>query len=223
MNKSKINQMFNLLNSKFDKNNLNITLYSIINTILNDDNICNYNKNKSFFHSLGFIKLVLLNLENNSQIRLHLWLKGDFLQTPHTHPWNFKSRILNGQLIDEIYDESNINSKKFNKYQCKSSFIKNGHKFEKLENIYLKTISTNTYKKNDIYSHDFNNIHLTSYTESNTITLCITSKSLTNISNVYSNDEEPIVDNEGQNGLSTESYKEYLNNVLTILKEDTIV
>jgi hypothetical protein len=205
---------FKLINNNINDNDI---LLKTIKYVLSNDELCLKNKKKSFFHNLGFIKLVLLNLNDNSQIRLHIWLQGIYNETPHTHPWNFKSRVLIGSIVDNVYSELTTTHKPFSKQACISSFKKNGYKFKNLEYTDLKQISSNKYQINSIYSHNYSDIHLTTDIEPNTITLCVTGKSLTNISYVYSNNKK-ISTNEGQSGLNLMEYKNYLYQVLDIIQ-----
>ena len=209
-----VQSYFKLIDNNINDNSI---LLKTIKYVLSNEEICLKNKEKSFFHNLGFIKLVLLNLNDNSQVRLHMWLQGIYNQTPHTHPWNFTSRILAGSITDNVYSEIQTNNKPFSKQVCISSFKKNGYQFKNLKDTNLKHLSSNKYQINDIYSHHYSEIHLTSNIKPNTITLCITGKSLTNISYVYSNNQK-ISTNEGQLGLNLMEYRNYLYQILDIIQ-----
>lgn len=133
--------------------NLKKSLTKIINFVTSDATTCELNASKSFVHSLGFRKIVLVNLENNLQLRLHVWNPKEIksIMTPHTHPWDFQSVVLKGKIRNIKYLETDQEKSNIFKFKCKSSFIKNGYQFFNTGEKHIKEKSNILYSQGDLY------------------------------------------------------------------------
>jgi len=75
---------------------------------------------RSYYHTNHFFKVVLSvdYPKPGWKIRVHYWLKQpSFEQNPHSHGWDFTSRIIQGSLLDVQYEEETTTKKVANIYK----------------------------------------------------------------------------------------------------------
>jgi hypothetical protein len=83
------------------------SLSTIIDEILNNDELLDQVTKASYRNVTGFLKIVLAQDDVNSwKIRLHVWQEKEKKEFPHNHKWDFFSKIISGYLLQEIYEES---------------------------------------------------------------------------------------------------------------------
>lgn len=114
-NKKIENHDINLLKNHFTKNNI-ITL---LNDILNQPDLIHKIANRSYLHTLGFYKLVLLDSNKDlssfkykTQVRLHLWKPENdsvpVVESLHEHSFNFVSTVLTGKLENQSFSKTEL-------------------------------------------------------------------------------------------------------------------
>ncbi|MEI6805719.1 MAG: hypothetical protein WCK49_04340 [Myxococcaceae bacterium] len=75
----------------------------IIDEILESDELLEEITKASYKNVTGFLKIVIAQGGKNSwKLRLHIWEQGE-KEYPHSHKWDFFSKILTGYLIQDIY------------------------------------------------------------------------------------------------------------------------
>ena len=64
----------------------------------------------SYRNATGFLKIVLATGEGDDawKIRLHVWTQRQKKEFPHSHKWDFFSKIMSGYLTQEVYTQSNV-------------------------------------------------------------------------------------------------------------------
>lgn len=108
----------------------------------------------------------MLRLYLDKEIRLQVWSKK--YQTKnvsiiHTHPWNFKSTIICGQMTNILYSEKEFPQYKENNfYKSRILTGKNAKQFNTKEVCLIESKRT-SYKPNECYYHDKTEPHKTEF------------------------------------------------------------
>ncbi|EDN67378.1 conserved hypothetical protein [Beggiatoa sp. PS] len=108
--------------------------------------------NSSYFHQLGFSKIILMGGKYPSwRLRLHVWNydKAPDWSDIHNHSWDFYSVIFSGELLTKFYDVSD-DGEKYEHY--KYGINKNGC-------FSIKPIGTNKLKQVESLSYKFGNTY----------------------------------------------------------------
>ena len=62
---------------------------------------------RSYLHVNNFYKINICKLDDGSTLRIHMWkLVDDKTQNPHSHGWDFESKILYGEVENSIFEKS---------------------------------------------------------------------------------------------------------------------
>lgn len=82
----------------------NRALLSCLEAILEDDELLNAVARRSHRHQLGFIKYVLIADSSGRCLRMHYWDRApDALEDIHSHCAHFRSRIVLGELTENLF------------------------------------------------------------------------------------------------------------------------
>jgi hypothetical protein len=116
-NNSITNKNFKLFYKELSLNNIK----KIIQFVLNNESELNRIAKDSYYHSLGFRKIVLLNTRHGGigyKLRIHLWCPGDdksygvpMAEGKHEHRWDYVSRVISGTLENHQYAVKQLNKK----------------------------------------------------------------------------------------------------------------
>lgn len=172
MKNSSYQNIFNYVKSNFSENEITpydlnefkhiITKENIIlslKEILSDDELATKIASRSYSHTLGFDKIVLVDLSKDVnkdlpkvQLRLHIWepdnLSVPIVESLHEHSFDFISHVLTGNLENQIFsvdNTDNILNNIFNKIKRLYQIISNDEKvfinsqIEIIEAIKLQT------------------------------------------------------------------------------------
>jgi hypothetical protein len=139
------------------------TVRDMVHALLRDAPRLELAAQGSYFHKLGFAKIVLArNLSRGSTVRLHVWwpdrkpdIERDKLLRVHSHRWDFTSRVLHGSLKSELYFPADSGVPVL-AYACHPPLGGNFHRMELLGRLLLRTPGPVTYSSGDVYalSHD---------------------------------------------------------------------
>ncbi len=95
-------------------------IIDILGEISRDENLLSQVVEASYKNATGFLKIVLLTGGAGSwKIRLHLWEQKEQKEFPHSHKWDFYSKILSGILQQQIYDKENPQSSNATTYNVR--------------------------------------------------------------------------------------------------------
>ena len=97
-------------------------IHSLLNNILEDDQLLEKLAKRSYSHTLGFDKIVLVDLSKDVspdlpkvQLRLHIWepdnLSVPIVESLHEHSFDFVSLILTGKLENQVFQVSDVEDK----------------------------------------------------------------------------------------------------------------
>jgi hypothetical protein len=148
-------------NDAFDIFN-NQHLYNKLVEIEQDNNLLVEISKRSYLHVNNFYKINIGKLDDGTTIRIHLWKVADINenQNPHSHGWNFESKILYGEIKNMDFEETDDENGIFFK------FVQNltQHKgISIVNNTSIKCLLTNTksnnYKTGDSYKQIADKIH----------------------------------------------------------------
>lgn len=109
------------LNNFFKKQNIIV----LLNDILNSPELIKKISERSYLHTLGFYKLVLVDsnkdlsgFNNKTQVRLHLWKPDNYsvpvVESLHEHSFNFVSTLLTGKLENQSFIRKELTSNSSN-------------------------------------------------------------------------------------------------------------
>lgn len=124
-------------------------LYEIIEELLRSKRDLIEVAKRSYLHSNGFKKILLLDCRPYFAVRLHLW-PTDQLNAGaiHNHPWDMTGAIINGMYDWTIYEKvSKPGQLRFKSYSCTYNADYSGHSFELIDSISLiKTLNVSLSK-----------------------------------------------------------------------------
>lgn len=94
----------------------------IITEIIGDDNLLQIISERSYGHTLGFDKIVLIDLNKDSaktdrkvQLRLHIWNNEyeslPIVESMHEHSFDFISTVLTGELENQRFNINNLSDR----------------------------------------------------------------------------------------------------------------
>lgn len=101
-------------------------IISLLESIINNDELLDKIEQRSYIHALGFDKIVLVDLSKDfsldlpkSQIRLHIWdpVKENsmpIVESLHEHSFNFVSKVITGKIENQQYSFRPVMTKKEN-------------------------------------------------------------------------------------------------------------
>lgn len=198
----------------FDK--LQLIVY--LKSLLCDINMLNDIKNKSYLHFNNFVKIPIFKTEKKI-IRLHIWFLSKKYQNPHSHGWCFRSKIIKGKFVNTLFDENDEGNDKNNIYNKNIIHLRNKTKSTNIDyfkQVKLSENSTVTYKENDVYDINRNQIHTFFPTENNSITLIECETDHDDMAYVYS--KSTLVEKGVLPNLTIEELKQHLVYVIEHLE-----
>lgn len=103
------------LNNFFNKKKV----IDILKDILNNESLIEKIANRSYLHTLGFYKIVLIDSDkdlsgfnNKTQLRLHLWKPENdsvpIVESLHEHSFDFVSTLLTGEIENQSFQKSDL-------------------------------------------------------------------------------------------------------------------
>lgn len=193
----------------------NFQLINYVKNLLNNDSKLETIAKQSYIHFNGFVKIPICK-RCDKITRLHIWNISNEEQNPHSHGWNFKSKIMKGKFINTLFAETlNIDS------SCNKNVIylnKNTHStnIEYSQSVGLSEISSTVYTKDDIYEIDRKEIHTFYPLENKSISLIEMTTNHDNVAYIYSKKEH--VKGGRCPNLSVNELKKYLSYVLNEIK-----
>lgn len=115
----------------------------------------------AYRHPNGFTKVRLTALSDHGwAIRLHVWAEQSADNNIHSHRWNFASKILAGDLIEETY-EITAESGDYAKYYCAPS-VKGRYSLEFQHNCGVRRVRRDVYRQGASYIRDAKALHVAS-------------------------------------------------------------
>ena len=135
--------------------------------IQTDNELMSAISKRSYLHVNQFYKINLGVLLDGTTIRIHVWLLSPYLrQNPHSHAWNFESKIVWGSIDNCVYnatpDPGGIyvkNTQNLSQHRGMSIFNTNQMDSAKYS---LKLVNADVFMSGDTYTLDADIIH-TSY------------------------------------------------------------
>ncbi len=194
-------------------------LIELIDQILQSPEILKLITKSSYRNITGFLKIVLVSSDTNSwKLRLHIW-DQDGLEDLHNHKWDFFSKIITGQIVQNTYDIAHneiqkLCAEKYNVRQpvslmpldvdgkkpcpCKDRYALHATKLQGIDhdNIYLFTSSCTTIPNGYAYFMKNHIIH-TIQPSADAVTFVFTSEQVEENSQVFlldnhNNNHQPI-------------------------------
>lgn len=170
--------------------NNSFCLSSLINRILNDDDLITKIASNSYYHDNGFQKITFFSGKNfNLRIHIHWNDKEQKKSNIHDHRWNFSSLILSGGYISEIFEISDKGLPKELFHYFPKEKLTGNYSLHHIGKVFLKRIGHTKYTKSDINHGTAGEIHKITYTSNEpTITVFVTGKHELNHARVLSDD-----------------------------------
>jgi hypothetical protein len=189
-------------------------LYNKLVEIEQDNNLLVEISKRSYLHVNNFYKINIGKLEDGTTIRIHLWKTADINknQNPHSHGWNFESKILYGEIKNTDFEEvvdNNGNYLKFmqNLTQHKGISIVNNTSVK----CSLKNSKLNNYKAGDSYKQIANWIHTSIPIIDRSITIIKQGPFIRDFCDVYTKTE--IVPEERRPNITIDELLQIINEV----------
>jgi hypothetical protein len=90
------------LESVFSYFSVPCNLRAALEDVVHDEQIQMAIAEGSYLHPLGFTKIPIYS-RNGVRARLHVWREAVRPELPHSHRWDLKSKVLAGQVCNEIW------------------------------------------------------------------------------------------------------------------------
>jgi hypothetical protein len=195
----------------------NSELLTILQTIMNDDDWKTTICSKSYLHVNNFYKINLGTQKDGTTIRLHYWNKNtEYGQNPHSHGWNFTSKVIRGVLFETRYEQCEEKGGFMAKFQQDlTKHNKTSSIIEKEDDLRLRIIDKSWYNVDYIYSADTDVIHTAYAGEDKTITAIKQSPFLKDTCDIYAS--EPIEGSSKRENISIEQLNAMLCDVILYL------
>lgn len=99
-----IRKLVESYNGENDFISLNLALKNLLGSIISDNEILSEIASNSYRHQLGFEKYNLYTFSDGFSLRLHYWHKPEYFKEDiHSHCADFKSIVIKGSLINNIF------------------------------------------------------------------------------------------------------------------------
>lgn len=156
----------------------------IVEKILESPTLTSSVREASMRHANGFIKIVLGSV-GPSRMRFHHWteiVKDD----PHTHRWDFTSRVLYGSFMEEFYSEHESGVGSFVRHACGRT-ESDPDEFEVIAGptVELTPTRTRTLRPGDIRFVSSPGLHSFVPVSAPATTVVVTSRPYGRLSNLY--------------------------------------
>lgn len=170
-----------------------------ITLILNDKEKLDKISKRSYYHVNHFYKIVL-HEDNDYIYRLHIWKCLDFEQNPHSHGWDFESKIIKGKFIHSKFNETkqeefcSLNKKIlsydngiiYDKYNILLNISNGSSNIELIGNVMLTENYKEELNEGEKYNVTSKEIHKFIPCENNSITIIKESKLKDSTASIYS-------------------------------------
>lgn len=173
----------------------------------------------SYFHHNGFTVVELTRVfQTSNRIRLHVWWPGSQRRTDHihTHPWDFFSHIIVGDLDTEYFDVSETGTL-HKKYVCFSRPNRKGYSYDLIGLESLKLSYARRFEAGQTYMLDRICRHrVLGDAKRVSLTLVCLGNYVTRQSNVYYKTNESPPANSPNNYFGIESFVRELERIQAI-------
>jgi len=180
-------------NKEYELYNMNIVvnilgnkyfLHILFRMVINNERWMQNITKRSYTHDNHFVKLVILDTPKSIKLRFHIWGNNSYGDCNiHDHRWNFASKVICGNMIQEEYEETDFQFQSDNlQSQSKQLFQANKYEYIRKSNdkygikecgqCILKCTQRINYKNLQSYSLKFNILH--KIIEANGYTLVMT-------------------------------------------------
>jgi hypothetical protein len=182
-NKNSRNQLLKVLNDGL--------LKILIRNLIDNQFDLNTVSKISYFHSNGFLKILLIDERPEFSVRLHLWPQGAFEDCHiHDHPWHMTGVVLGGSYNWELFQVNTSLAENFNVsnlYEC--SYLNNyeGHLFSFKNQVHVLKKDQLSLSKGSFFELNSESYHkIVKFTDKSADSIVITGPSNGVIANVIS-------------------------------------